>query len=125
MMYSEFLKGTGCRENENNYKVFERLEILYMNSDMTKEEIYEYGKKLVDNSKTELEVAKEKAVKDEINKIKDGIRYAKGLIAEYQNFLTIETDINWIKEWKRLIKVNRDCIKIYNLRIKELKESIA
>lgn len=51
MMYSEFIEGTGCRQNEHNYKVFQNLEAMYINTDMSKEEIYEYGKKLVDNSK--------------------------------------------------------------------------
>ena len=38
MMYSEFVKGTGCKENNHNYNIFIKLEDLYMNSDITKEE---------------------------------------------------------------------------------------
>ena len=56
MMYNEFINGTGCKENDHNYKVYKDLEILYMNSDLTKEQIYEYGKKLVDNSKSEEQI---------------------------------------------------------------------
>ena len=52
MLFSEFREGTGCKDNQHNHEVYKNLEIMYMNSDMTKEEIYEYGKKLVDNSKT-------------------------------------------------------------------------
>ena len=57
MMYCEFVAGTGCKDTPHNYKVFEDLEVMYMNSDLSKEQIYEYGKKLVDNSKTEKELA--------------------------------------------------------------------
>ena len=64
MMYSEFVKGTGCKENNYNYNIFIKLEDLYMSSDITKEDIYEFGKKLVDNSETE----EEKALREEIEK---------------------------------------------------------
>ena len=68
MMYSEFVTGTGCKENNHNYNIFIKLEELYMNSDITKEEVYEFGKKLVDNSETE----EEKALREEIErKIKE------------------------------------------------------
>lgn len=53
MMYSEFAENVGCRDNEHNHEVFRNLEIMYMNSDVSKETIYEYGRKLVDNSQTE------------------------------------------------------------------------
>ena len=63
MMFSEFVNGTKCRDNEHNRKVFENLEVMYMNTEMTKEEIYEYGKKLVDNSKTPAEIEFENEIK--------------------------------------------------------------
>ena len=49
MLFSEFVEGTGCKENMYNFKVYSDLEVMYDNSDLTKEQIYEYGKKLVDN----------------------------------------------------------------------------
>lgn len=49
MLYSEFVTGTGCKDNEYNYQVYRDLEILYMHSDHSHFEIYEMGKKLVDN----------------------------------------------------------------------------
>ncbi len=49
MLYSEFVTGTGCKDNEYNYQVYRDLEILYMHSDKSHFEIYEMGKKLVDN----------------------------------------------------------------------------
>ena len=66
MLYSEFINGTGCKDNDHNYEVFKNLEVMYMNTDMTKDQIYEYGKKLVDNTKSEKEIAFEKEIKEQI-----------------------------------------------------------
>ena len=84
MMYSEFVEGTGCKDNEKNYEVFKNLEVMYMNSDMTKEQIYEYGKKLVDNSKSEEEIRLE-------NQINEEIKYWKNEIERYNR------EIAWAK----------------------------
>lgn len=80
MMYSEFIAGTGCKENEHNYKVFRNLEVMYMNSDMSKAEIYEYGKKLVDNSKSEQELKLEAEIKERIESLKAEIESEKSYI---------------------------------------------
>ena len=55
---------------------------MYMNTEMTKEEIYEYGKKLVDNSKTAEEIELENKINFEIglvevrlNKVRESIKY--------------------------------------------------
>ena len=53
MRYSEFLKSTDCKDNKHNRNIFFKLVDLYMNSDITKEDVYEFGKKLVDNSESE------------------------------------------------------------------------
>ena len=61
MMYSEFVKGTGCKENENNYKVFQALEAVYMDrDDISKEMIYQAAAPLLDNSKSPAEIQAEK-----------------------------------------------------------------
>ena len=57
MLWCEFIDGTGCKISEHNYQVYKDLEIMYINSDMTKNQVYEYGKKLVDNSKTPEQIA--------------------------------------------------------------------
>ena len=49
MMYSEFAAATKCSNTEHNREVFHHLEALYMMSDMTKEEVYRIGRKLVVN----------------------------------------------------------------------------
>ena len=74
MLYSEFIEGTGCKDTEKNYKVYKDLEIMYMNSNMSKSEIYEYGKKLVDNSKTEKELQLEQKIKEQITECKEFIK---------------------------------------------------
>lgn len=77
MLFSEFQKGTGCKDNEHNHKVYKDLEAMYMNSDLSKQDIYEYGKKLVDNSKSEAQVAIEQKVKAEIEYYKEQIELEK------------------------------------------------
>lgn len=73
MLYSEFVEGTGCAENDYNYKVYKDLEVMYMNSDLTKSQIYEYGKKLVNNEKPTHVIELENQVKAEIKDFKDKI----------------------------------------------------
>ena len=125
MMYSEFVAGTGCRENDHNFKVFQHLEILYMESNVSKAEIYEMGKKLVDNSKTEEEIRLEKQIKEEIEDLKEEIEWCDSQRAMYQNLLSIEEDKVWRKEWKRLSNLYKDQKKEYNRKIRELKWVLA
>lgn len=49
MLFSEFVEGTGCKSTNYNFKVYKDLEIMYNNSELTREKIYEYGRKLVNN----------------------------------------------------------------------------
>ena len=121
MMYSEFVEGTGCRDNEYNHKVYRDLEIMYMNSDMSKEEIYEYGKKLVDNSKSEEQIMFEKRINEQIEEYKTVIKQNKEDIKMYEMVLKTEDDPTWMKEWKMRIKYRKDVNREYRLRIKWLK----
>ena len=122
MLYAEFIEGTGCKENDHNYKVYKDLEVMYMNSDMSKAEIYEYGKKLVDNSKSEKELEVERQVKAEIAEFKELIEWRKKDIERYQMYLnecinTIEEE----KQFKAEIKRYRENIRHYRGRIAALK----
>lgn len=80
MLYEEFVKGTGCKETEHNYRVYRHLETLYvygkdwMGEDISKELIYEYGKKLVDNSPSPEELERVQNWKLEIASIKADIK---------------------------------------------------
>ena len=111
MMYNEFVNGKGCKENDHNYKVYENLEILYMNSDMSKEEIYEYGKKLVDNSKSEAEIEAENKIKEEIAYYKERLEFAKKWRNEYKEnyeFWKAENDKELAKSNYNIFKQYRD-----------------
>ena len=82
MLYDEFIKGTGCKQNEHNFKVYKRLELIYSNDDsVTKEDIYEYGKKLVDNSDSPEMIAIKQELQAEIQNLYNDLDWQQnGLI---------------------------------------------
>lgn len=125
MLYSEFVEGTGCRDTEHNYEVYKDLEVMYMNSDMSKEKIYEYGKKLVDNSKTEKELQLEAEVKGKIKAFRECIKENNKDIETWKEFLEFETDPYWIENWKYHIKVTKEANKRMRAEIKGLKWVLA
>lgn len=110
MMYAEFINGTGCKDNEHNYKVYKNLEIMYMNSDMSKSEIYEYGKKLVDNSKSEEQIKLE-------NELNAKIEEHKGFIKQYKESIEFYKAVND----KQSVKFYQESIKYSRRMIKDLK----
>ena len=113
MMYSEFAEAVGCKDNDHNHKVFRDLEIMYMNSDMSKAEIYEYGKKLVDNSKSEDELKVEAKVKAEIEEHKEEI-------AKYKEW--IKQNEEMMDYWKE--QMDKEMVTFYRNPIKHWKEEI-
>ena len=120
MLWSEFVTGTGCKDSEHNYKVYKDLEVMYMNSDMSKSEIYEYGKKLVDNSKSESELKLEAEIKAEIKDLKDRIEYCKREI-EYE-----KRNLEYWKEQKEkfMAGIKRDSINYYKNEIRIARNKI-
>lgn len=122
MMYSEFVKGTGCKETQNNYQVFLNLETMYMNTEMTKEEIYEYGKKLVDNSKTAEEIELENEIKAQINECKETAKNYTENAKMYDEWAKEEMNDIWKKDWKETAKTYREMAKRERARARELKE---
>ena len=115
MLFSEFAQGTGCRETDHNYQVYKELEIIYMNTDCTKEHIYEMGKKLVDNSKTEAEVEFENQIKEEIADLKKQLEEFKQQIDRCTEiYKEDKTDTYWKREadwYKQLAKQTRSKIR--------------
>ena len=87
MLYSEFIENTGCKASEYNYQVYKNLEVMYMNSDISKEVIYEYGKKLVDNSKSQAVIEFEEGITKKIEEKKKIIEDNKWSIEYYNNLL--------------------------------------
>lgn len=126
MLYSEFIEGTGCKDNEKNYKVYKDLEVMYMNSDMSKAEIYEYGRKLVDNSKSKEQVRLEKEInaeietrKQQIGLYKHDIEWKQTCIKEWND------DKEWVKNLRAEIRYLKAEIKKQKNRIAELKWVLA
>lgn len=107
MLYNEFLEGTGCRDNDYNYKVYKDLEVMYSNSDITKQQIYEYGKKLVNNDKSKEQIAFE-------NEIKAEIADYKQRILDYKR---------WVEYYKEV--GNKEMTKFNNKEIKRCRQKIA
>lgn len=116
-MYSEFIEGTGCRDNEHNRTVFNRLEVMYMNTDMTKDEIYEYGKKLVDNSKSPEQIAFEKEMNERIVAAKEMYRTRRADAKVYKAYYREDHD----PYWKQKAKDAEDDAKRYRREVAELK----
>lgn len=120
MLYSEFAEATGCRDNEANRRLFDRLEIIYMQDEsITKAEIYEMGKKLMNNE----ESAECKAIKAEMQKeianCKEEIRVAKQDIELYKSLLEYPmNEKEEIKRFKYIIKCRREWIAEMKKRIK-------
>jgi len=114
MLYNEFVEGTGCRDNVHNYQVYKDLEVMYMNSDISKAQIYEYGKKLVDNSKSAEELKVEAEVKAQIEEHKARIATLREWIKQNKEML------NYWKEQH----MNKEMVAFYRNPIKNWKEEI-
>ena len=124
MLFCEFQEGTGCKDNEHNHKVYKELEIIYMNTDCTKEHIYEMGKKLVDNSKSEEQIRFENEInekidvlKKEINEYKDWIKIDNESVELWKSY----DDKEMVKKYRNNIKFWKNEIKVRRNRINELK----
>lgn len=123
MLYDEFLVGTGCRDNEKNYRVYKDLEILYMNSDLTKEKIYEYGKKLVDNSLSDAQVFWNLQIDKKIAEAQEQVNYYLGEADYYKKVIEMWTgyDEDAVKSGKYQLKRVKREARYYKNKIKELK----
>lgn len=118
MLYSEFVEGTGCRENDHNYKVYKDLEVMYMNSDMSKQEVYEYGKKLVDNSKSPEQLTLEEEVKAEMTSLREELRKHRADAKRYDEYYKQDKADTY---WKAQRDWSRECAKDVRRRINGLK----
>lgn len=124
MLFDEFMAGTGCKDNADNYKIYRDLEILYMNSDLTKQQIYEYGKKLVNNSLTAEQVAWNADLEAKIKETKERIEEFKRTIAlDEENYEYWRVyDPEYAKLLKRTIASEKKTIKGYRQYIRQLKD---
>jgi len=119
MLYTEFLEGTGCRDNDHNYKIYKQLEIIYMNDESTtKADIYEYGKKLVDNSKPQEIIDLENQILADIESDKKQIKELTEDISRIKGYIENEPDPLWKKSWKNDIKWRKQDIARLKTHIK-------
>lgn len=126
MLYSEFVQGTGCRENEHNYQIYKRLEIIYMNDDTcTKEDIYNYGKKLVDNTPSAEEQEQIQEWKNEIATLEAQIKEAKTDAARYHLWMFEADTKEDARTWKEAEQAQKDYVKYLRGRIADLRFLLA
>lgn len=119
MLYTEFLEGTGCRDNDHNYKIYKQLEIIYMNDESTtKADIYEYGKKLVDNSKPHEIIDLENQILADIESDKRQIKELTEDINRIKGYIENELDPLWKKSWRNDIKWRKQDIARLKTHIK-------
>ena len=95
MLYSEFVEGTECRDNAHNYEVYKKLESLYTDYEgLSKSDIYNIGKKMVDNTPSAEEltlidknkwlyIATKKSIEHDFDMIQYGIDCNDSFIVEF------------------------------------------
>lgn len=131
MLWSEFLKGTNCKDTDYNYKVYKSLEEIYMiNDSLTKEYIYTIGKQLVDNSPTKEETELENRIKSNIADYESEIAIYERDIDRYECYIdgittsamyTAVQKKEYTKDYKYQIKWRKEEIKRMKNKIKSLK----
>lgn len=123
-MYSEFIENVNCKDTEHNYKVYKNLEVMYMCSDVDKETIYEYGRKLVDNSLSKWEIEFNEKVENEIKDCSESIDYNIEKIERYSELLSAASDNEEAKYFKSIINDLRISNRRIRSRRRELKKLI-
>lgn len=131
MLWNEFIEGTNCKDTEYNYKVYKNLEELYMiNDNLSKTDIYNIGKKLVDNSLTEKEIEFRNRILNNIKESKEEIEYYEKDIDRYEWYIgaietsNVYTDVQkkeYTKDYKYQIKWRKREINRLKNTIKFLK----
>lgn len=114
MLYSEFIEGTECKQSQFNYEVYEKLNALYMAYDnLTKEDIYAVGKRMVDNTPSEEVLEIVKTMERDIDLYSSLLKYTDEEIAYCKNVDPIGL--------KARIKDLRNESKLYRRRINACK----
>ena len=124
MLYDEFIEGTGCKATDYNYTIYKRLEIIYMNDDtVTKADIYEYGKKLVDNSLTPKQVEWNADIDRQIAELQEKIEYYKSEVQYNKASIDYwkDFDADMAKGFRRSLKFNREQLTYYRNLVRNLK----
>lgn len=100
MLFSEFMEGTKCKNNEHNREVYKALEAVYMDrDDITKETVYKAGKLLVDNRPSEEEIRARKQVEETYKGLLDDVKdwEDRATASNYYGMLYRESDPDYSK----------------------------
>lgn len=117
MLYSEFIENVGCIDNVSNRELFNNLETMYMNCDIDKATVYEYGRKLADNTPAPEMVKLRQSLMDEIASYKEQIEKLKADIDVYERAAEEDSDYYW----QMMIANRRADIRYCRNKIKELR----
>ena len=106
MLYSEFINGTGCRDTEQNYNIYKGLELVYMSTEISKNDIYKLGKRLVNNELKESQKVHNAQIANEMQQLMQEI-------SNMQSWLDITPwgETESIKYYEREIKSHKQKIK--------------
>lgn len=72
-----------------------------MNTDCSKDHIYEMGAKLAYNCKTQEQIEFESKIRAEIEELRDYVRYYRAEAERYAQLIKIEEDPMWRDHWKK------------------------
>ena len=126
MMKQEFEKLAGYEVSVEDYNKV--IEPMYMATDLDKEsfvKVIDRKRFELKKEKTEEQKAMEAKLVSEIAGLKKSIEYEKLRILHVESYLETETETEWIKEYKRIIKRAKEEIKCCNNRIKEIRWVLA
>jgi hypothetical protein len=65
MLYSEFLEETKAKDNAQNYHIFKIFQALYMDSKVSKEDVYKAAKPFLNSEETKELYAEENGIRPE------------------------------------------------------------
>lgn len=121
MLYGEFIAGTGCKDTPHNYGVYKDLEIIYMNTDKSKADIYAMGRALVDNSPTDGERELIARVREEMNALREEIRDAEADARRLEAYAKTETTRDGARYWRDGARRSRERARRLKTQLRGLK----
>jgi hypothetical protein len=127
MLYSEFIENVGCKDNAENHEVYSNLNILYTNSGLTKEKIYEYGRKLVNNGMSEEDMLYKKELEERVKVLILELSDENNSLAYYKSMLNnaIESGDKDLMDFNaRMIKAKKGFISTLKKEIAKCKKEL-
>ena len=126
MMKEEFERLAGYEVSFEDYNKV--IEPMYMATNLSKEDfIKTIDKKRfeVKKQKSEKQIQLEADLKDEMEGLKEEVKFFEGRIETLKMYASIETDKMMLNGWKEEIKNCKEEIRIYKVRINNIKWVLA